>query len=171
VWFTGLAVIIAGTLMRWGRSGERLARYALFVLALYYCGMWMAHKSAVKEANNSLNVGGVTSVDAWPAPANPLMWQAVARTNDAVYIRTIDLSNRQGEWRELPVLDPKLVEVLRNSPEARAFLDFMRYGTATTETRGDGTTVVSLRDLRFDLRMRAEIDQNLSVTSTEVNWF
>ena len=170
-WFAGLAVVVAGTLFRWGRTGERLARYSLFVLALYYCGMWMAHQSAMKEAQNSLKVGGVTSMAVWPAPANPLLWQAAAKTSDAVYTRNIDLSARQEQWSELPVLDPKLADALRRSNEARVFLDFMRYGTANVEERADGITVVALRDLRFDLRMRVELDRAMNVTSAEVRWF
>lgn len=171
IWFVGLAVIIAGTLLRWGGAGERLAKYALFVLALYYGGMWMAHGSAMKEAQNSLKVGGVISMAVWPAPANPLLWQAAAATSDAVYTRNIDLSNRQEQWRELPALDPKLADALRRSSEGRIFLDFMRYGTADVEARADGTTVVSLRDLRFELRMRVELDRELNVTSADVRWF
>ena len=108
---------------------------------------------------------------AWPLPANPLAWQAAAKTSDAVYMRDIDLSNRQGQWRELPVLDLKLAEALRRSKEARVFLDFMRYGTANVVVRPDGTTVVELRDLRFDLSMRAELDRNMAVTFAEVHWF
>ena len=107
----------------------------------------------------------------WPAPANPLLWQAVAQTSDAIYTRNIDLSVRQEQWRELPVLDPKLADALRRSNEARVFLDFMRYGTANVEERADGTTVVALRDLRFDLRMRVELDRAMNVTSAEVRWF
>ncbi len=171
IWFVGLAVVIAGTLFRWGGAGERLARYSLFVLALYYCGMWMTHQSAMKEAQNSLKVVGVTSMAVWPAPANPLLWQAAAKTSDAVYTRNVDLSNRQEQWRELPALDPKLEDALRRSNEARGFLDFMRYGTASVEARPDGTTVIALRDLRFDLRMRVELDREMNVTSVEVRWF
>ena len=171
IWFFGLAIVVAGTFFRWGRTGERLARYSLLVLGLYYFGMWMTHQSAMKEAQNSLKVGGVTSMAVWPAPANPLLWQVAAKTSDAVYSRNIDLSDRQGEWRELPVLDPKLTDALRSSNDARGFLDFMRYGTASVEVRPDGTTVVLFRDLRFDLRMRAELDREMTVTSTEVRWF
>ena len=171
IWFGGLAIIVVGTLFRWGRTGERLARYSIFVLALYYCGMWMTHQSALKEAQNSLRVSGVTSMAVWPAPANPLLWQAAAKTGDAVYTRNINLSDREEQWRELPVLDPKLAEALRRSNEARSFLDFMRYGTSSVEERADGTTVVAIRDLRFDLRMRAELDRELNVTFVEVRWF
>lgn len=171
IWFGGLAIVVAGCFFRWGGAGERLARHALFVLALYYCGMWMAHGSAMKEARNSLKVEGVVSMAVWPTPANPLLWQAAATTSDAVYTRNIDLANRQAEWRELPALDAKLADALRRSNEARIFLDFMRYGTTNVEQRADGTTVVALRDLRFDLRMRVELDREMNVTSSEVRWF
>jgi inner membrane protein len=171
IWFVGLAVVVAGTLFHWGRSGERLARYSLLVLGLYYCGMWVAHQTAMKEARNSLKVEGITSMAVWPTPANPLLWQAAAQTSGAVYTRNIDLSHRQDEWRELPVLDPKLADALRRSNEARNFLDFVRYGTASVEVRPEGTTIVALRDLRFDLRMRVELDPEMTVTATEVRWF
>lgn len=171
VWFFGLAVVLVGRLFNWGRAGQRLARYSIVVLALYYCGMWMAHQSAMKEAQTSLKAAGVTSIAAWPNPVNPLSWQAAARTNDAVYMRDIDLWNRDQQWRELPALDPKLAEALRRSNDARVFLDFMRYGTANVEEQSDGTTVVELRDLRFDLRMHAELDRDMNVTSAQVRWF
>lgn len=170
-WFFGLALVITGTLLRWRRVGERLARYSLLLLVLYYSGMWMAHQSAMREAQNSLKVGGVTSMAVWPAPANPLLWQAAAQTSDTVFLGNINLSHRQEQWRELPTLDPKLADALRQSNEARNFLDFMRYGTASVEPRGDGTTIVALRDLRFDLRMRVELGRDMTVGSVEVRWF
>ena len=107
----------------------------------------------------------------WPAPANPLLWQAAGKNGDAVFTRDVNLSNRQEQWRELPALDPKLADALRQSSEPRTVLDFTRYGTANVEQRPDGTTVVALRDLRFNLRMRVELDRDLTVTSTEVRWF
>jgi inner membrane protein len=171
IWFGGLAIVVAGAVFRWRHAGEKLARYSLLLLGFYYCGMWMAHQSAMKEAQASLKVGEVNSMAVWPAPANPVMWQAAARTSDAVYVRNINLSDRQEQWRELPALDSKIADALRQSTEARAVLDFMRYRTANVETRADGKTVVMLRDLRFDLTMRVELDRDMNVTSTEVRWF
>ena len=107
----------------------------------------------------------------WPAPANPVMWQAAARTSGAVHVRNINLADKPGQWQALPALDQKLADALRQSDDAKGFLDFMRYGTANVEARADGTTVVSLRDLRFDLTMRVELDRDMTVTSTEVHWF
>jgi len=171
IWFVGLAIVVAGCVFRWRRSGEKLARYSLMLLCVYYCGMWMAHQSALKEARTSLKTPGVTSMAVWPAPANPVMWQAAAQTSGAVHTRNVNLADKQDQWREQPALDPKLAEALRQSDDSRAFLDFMRYGTANVEERPDGTTVVSLRELRFNLTMRVELDRDLTVTSTEVHWF
>jgi inner membrane protein len=171
IWFVGLAVIVAGCVFRWRRAGEKLARYSLLLLGAYYCGMWMAHQSAMKEAQASLKSAGVSSMAVWPVPANPVMWQAAARTTGAVYVRNINLAEKQEQWRDLPGLDQKLADALRQSDDAKGFLDFMRYGTANVEQHADGTTVVSLRDLRFDLTMRVELDRDGTVTSTEVHWF
>ena len=171
IWFIGLLVIIAGAVMRWGRSGGRLARYSLFVLALYYGGMWISHQSAIKQARASLTVPDISSIAVWPAPANPLLWQAAANAGDAVYTSNIDLIHRNPDWRELPGLDPKFSDALRASSEAQRFLQFMRFGTANVEDRTDGTAVINLRDLRFNLRMRVELDQELKVTDVQVRWF
>ena len=171
IWFAGLAVVVAGTAFRWRHAGARLARYSLVMLALYYCGMWMAHQSAKKEAQNSLTASGVVALSVWPAPANPLLWQAAAGTGQEVFSRDVDLSHRDEQWRELPALDSKLADALLQSSESLTVLKFMRYSTANVESRPDGTTVVALRDLRFNLRMRVELDADLKVTSTEVRWF
>lgn len=171
IWFAGLALVIAGAFFRWRKRGARLAGYSLVVLGLYYCGMWMAHQSALKSARASLNDESVTAFAAWPQPANPLMWQAAARSNEHVYLRSVRLSGDREEWREMPALDPRLAEALRQSTGVRTFLDFMRYGTASVEQGADGVTIVSLRDLRFDLRMRVELDRDMTVRVTEVRWF
>ncbi|HZM89631.1 MAG TPA: metal-dependent hydrolase [Blastocatellia bacterium] len=171
IWFVGLAVIVAGTLMRWGRAGGLLARYSLLVLVFYYGAMWMTHQSALRRAQGSLKVDGIESIAVWPAPANPLLWQGAAKTSAAVFTGNIDLYNRGEQWRELPALDARLENAMRSSSEARSFLEFMRYGTANVEEGPDGATVVALRDLRFDLRMRVELDRELKVMNVDVRWF
>lgn len=170
VWFCGLALIITGALFGWRRAGPKLARYSLFVLALYYCGMWMAHQSAMKQARTTAPDANVTSIAVWPAPVNPLRWQGAATTAGSVYRSDINLGTRQSEWIELAALDPKFLEPLRQSAEARVFLDFMRYGSANVEERPGGYTI-TLRDLRFNLRMQVEMDSDLTVKSTDVRWF
>jgi hypothetical protein len=99
-----------------------------------------------------------------------MLWQAAAATDQFVYARYINLTEKQGVWRELSKLDPKFIEALRQSEEARKFLDFTRFSAGTVEEREDGYTV-TVRDLRFNLRLRAELDRELGVIATDVRWF
>ena len=170
IWFAVLAIVILGAALRWGRAGERLARYSLLILAIYYSGMWMAHQSALKRARESSPLGQARSTAVWPMPANPLLWQSVIAGKDSVYTRYISLSDSTQEWRKQSILEERFISALRSSEEARIFLDFMRYGAAIIEEREDGYTV-ALRDLRFPLRMNVELDRNLAVRSVNARWY
>ncbi|HYV05413.1 MAG TPA: metal-dependent hydrolase, partial [Blastocatellia bacterium] len=112
IWFCGLAFIVTGALFGWRRAGSKLARYSLFVLALYYCGMWMSHQSAIKQARASAPNQDLTSLAVWPAPVNPLLWQGAATAADSVYRTGVNLGTGQSEWSELSGLDPKFLEPL-----------------------------------------------------------
>jgi inner membrane protein len=169
-WFAGLGLIVVGAALGWHRAGQSLARYSLLVLGLYYGAMWIAHQSALEQAASSLPVPATTSLAAWPTPANPLLWQAVATTHEAVYNRYVDLAGSPGDWREGVVLEPKFVEALHRSPVGSKFLQFARYTSASVTEREDGYTI-ELRDLRFDLRLNAELDSDLEVRSAAVRWF
>ncbi len=168
-WFAGFIIILAGVATRWGRAGARLARYSLAILFLYYVGMWMTHESALRHARDSVPVEGATSVSAWPTPANPLLWSAVATTDQKAYTRLVRLTNDAPEWRELPLIEPHLLDALRRAEYTRDFLSFLRYGTANVEERAGGYTV-TLRDLRFNLSLRAVLDGELNVVSAEARW-
>jgi inner membrane protein len=168
-WFAGFAIIIAGLLLGWGRAGSRLARVSLIALAVYYGGMWMARQTAVDRARSAPPAEGVAQVAAWPMPANPLLWQAVTTTEGFAYSRYVNLAGSTDEWREARLIDPRFIEALRQSSEARRFLDFARVASATVHEREDGYTVL-MQDLRFSLRMRAELDRDLSVISADVRW-
>ncbi|HXG91449.1 MAG TPA: metal-dependent hydrolase [Blastocatellia bacterium] len=169
IWFAGFAIILLGVIFRWGRTGARLARYSLLALAIYYAAMFMAHRSAVERAQNGLPVEGATRVAAWPMPANPLLWQSVTTTNDSAYARYVNLAGNYPQWSKYALPDPKLINALRESVEARRFFDFARYTAATVEQREDGYTML-IRDLRFSLRLRAELDRDLTVVSADVRW-
>src|SRR5262249_25503333 len=93
IWFVGLAFIIYVALHDWGRFGAKLARFSLLALAIYYASMWMARQTAVEQVQNSLPADNVRSVAAWATPANPLVWQAVAATDEKVYSRFVNLTN------------------------------------------------------------------------------
>jgi membrane-bound metal-dependent hydrolase YbcI (DUF457 family) len=183
IWFVGFAIVVAGALMGWGRMGERVARYSLVLLAVYYGGMWLAHQSAMQRARTSLPEESVNQLAAWPVPANPLMWQAAAATGDSVYTRFINLlephvkvtgpteaRRAMGLWTRLDALDLKFIEALGQSQEAREFLSFARFASAKVEERQDGYAI-TMRDLRFNLQMRAELDRDLVIQSTDVKWF
>jgi inner membrane protein len=169
-WFVGLGVVAVGTLLGWGRQGERLARYSLLALAIYYGGMWMAHQSALRQAVNPPPGEGGLRLAAWPTPANPALWQAAAAGDDAAFTRLVHLKTHEGAWLKQPVLDARLVEALRQSHDGQVFLDFARFYSADVEESSEGYTI-SLRDLRFNLRLRAELDRDLNVLSAETRWF
>lgn len=170
IWFVGLFVIVAGLVLGWSRAGARLARASLFILALYYGGMWIAQQTALGQTAGSPPAQPLTSSAAWPTPANPFLWQSVASTEEKLYTRYANLLEPQGEWRDLPALEYRLAEALRRAEPSRKFLEFTRYASARVEEREDGYTI-ALRDLRFALRMNVVLDRDLVVQSAEVLWF
>jgi len=169
IWFAGLLMVVFGLAYGWGRAGGRLARYALVLLAIYYGGMMVAHQIAIERARKSITVEGVTGLSAWPMPANPLMWEAVATTESIALKRYVSLASDSYQWRESSLIDQRFVEALRQSKEASRFLDFARYLSARVDEREDGYSIW-MRDLRFSLHMHAELDRDLSVKSADVGW-
>jgi inner membrane protein len=170
IWFGGLAIVIVGAVLSRGRAGPRIARYALVVLTLYYGVTWMLHSSALEQATARLPADGVKSAAVWPTPANPLRWQAIAATEESVFAGYVFLGSPAVEWRELPLLDGELSKALSASTEARTFLEFSRYATATVQ-EGDGGYQIMLRDLRFPLQMTAALDRDSAVKAAEVGWY
>ncbi len=170
VWFVGLALVVAGALRGWARKGARLARLSLILLGIYYAGMWFAHQTAISRAAQTPPSAHTGPVAAWPTPANPLVWQTVASVDRSIYSGYADLLTPQTEWRELSALDPKFIDALRRDERARAFLSFTRYASAQVDELSDGARI-TLRDLRFNLQMVAELDANSDVRSAVVGWF
>ena len=107
---------------------------------------------------------------AWPTPANPTLWQAAASSDTAAFTRPVHLLTHEGQWLEQPVLEAKFIEALRQSRDGRAFLDFARFYSANVDESSDGY-IITLRDLRFNLRLRAELDHDLNVKAAETRWF
>ncbi len=171
LWFAGLAVIVAGAALGWGRAGARVARYAIVLLALYYGGLWIAHQTAREKAGQDPPAETASVRSAWPAPANPTRWQAVASDNNFFYTRFLTLGGSSAEWREMAAPDPALVEELRQWEHARVFLDFARYAAVTEEKLSEDEHRVLFRDLRFPLQMSVELDGDRRVRSVAVRWF
>ncbi|HEX5734165.1 MAG TPA: metal-dependent hydrolase [Blastocatellia bacterium] len=170
IWFTGLAVIVVGAVLGWGRAGARLARYSLLILVLYYGGLWVAHQTAKERADQDLPAETARGLAAWPTPANPLAWQVVAGGNEFFYTRHLVLGGATYDWREMAAADPALVQELRQWEEARKFLDFVRFTTVREESRDDERRVL-FRDIRFPLQMSVVFDRDRAVRSVDVRWF
>jgi inner membrane protein len=170
IWFVGLAIIIFGTLANWGRFGGRLARYSLLLLFIYEGGMWMAKQSAMEQARNSLAFDNVRSVSVWATPANPLVWQAAATTDDKVYSRFLKLRDEGSEWQEANRLPPEFDAALRRDWRTNVFMKFTRYAVADVQENADGYTV-NLRDVRFDLKLNALLDHEYQVKAATLRWF
>ena len=113
IWFAGLAVVVAGAVLGWGRAGARIARYSLLLLVLYYGGLWAAHQSARERADRDLPAETARVLAAWPTPANPLAWQAVAGGNEFFYTRHLVLGGATYDWREMAAPDPGFVQELQ----------------------------------------------------------
>lgn len=170
VWFAGLALVIFGALRGWGHKGEKVARYALLCLALYWGAMWFAKQTAIDQTRAALPAENLTSLSVWPTPANPLLWQAVVSNSETIYASYVNLSGSTTSWKELPALEGKFIEALKHSPRTRTFMNFARYTISNVEETSDGY-MLTLRDVRFDLKLQATLDHELAVTSAELQWF
>jgi inner membrane protein len=176
VWFVGLAVIMLGAAMKWGRAGGRLARWSLFLLAVYYGALWMAHQTAIKRVGASGPAPQIDAVAAWPTAADPTLWQEVAGAPDFVFDRYARIlpgvtgGSGASNWTSRSALDPKFLQALRASETARTFLDFARLPYGTAEPAAGGYSI-TIHDARYSLRLYARLDQELQVESAEIHWF
>ena len=173
-WFVGLALIVLGGIFRLGRRGPRLAHYSLVALSVYYGSMWLLHQSALDRVRThppfSSTDLAMHSLSAWPAPADPFLWQVVARTDNRLSAGQLDMRGPVLDWQEVTVVDSYLEEAIRKSPEGEVFLEFARYISVTVEER-DQSFVVILQDLRFPLRLMAQLDKEMAVQSVDLRWY
>jgi inner membrane protein len=178
IWFSGVAVIAAGAIFRWGRRPRRIAQGSLIILGIYCGVVWIARQQATQDAW-SIKPGPETSMAVWPQPANPTLWKSVASGSDRVYTQNISLLSwlpidqarfSLARWSQQPALDPQLEAALRTTEPGRTFLDFARFPIAKIEDSPDGYAV-NLKDSRFNLQLHATLDSNMSVLSCAVSWF
>ncbi len=169
IWFAGLFIVIVGRALNWGRAGARLARYAILFLALYYGGLWLARQEAADRAGSSLSSESYVAA-VWPAPANPMMWQSVAAIDGKFFTRYENIMGEPSEWREMPALEPEFIDALSQSAQAQTFLKFARFTSASVEKSENGYAII-LRDVRFDLRLVAMLDHELTIRSVDVSWY
>lgn len=170
VWFGGVALILLGALFRWGRGGEKVARYSLLLLVVYYGGLWIARGDAIEQARDALPARETSPVFAWPVPTDPTNWMAVTTAEGFIYTRNVNLLSPEGEWNARPELEHRFVEALRQSDRGRTFLDFVRYPAADVKEHENGYDI-TLTDIRFNLRLDAKLDRDLVVQSADIHWF
>ncbi|HEY6330261.1 MAG TPA: metal-dependent hydrolase [Blastocatellia bacterium] len=176
IWFCGLGLILLGAFFGLGRDGPKYARWSLILLGIYYGGMWIGHQDALQHSATQPAAADVEASASWPEPANPLLWYSVQSADQKVYDRLTDLmpiSLAGGQvspaWDEQPSLSPEIADAIRRSKPGRAFLNFARFPTAQVVTRDDGYSV-TLTDSRFGLTLKAELDRDLNVKSSEIQW-
>jgi hypothetical protein len=140
------------------------------LLAFYYVGTALAHRSAITLGfRQPPPEAQITHIAAWPVPADPTVWQAVASGPSALFRGKLNIRTKQAEWREIGLLDADIAAALRTSYDGDVFLRFARFVDATVEETPDRYNIL-LRDVRFGLQLRAELDRELTVISTEVRW-
>jgi inner membrane protein len=167
-WFTGVGLVIGGVALGWKKLGANLARASLILLAVYYGGMAAARSGAVKIARSD---PAVQRAEVWPVPANPMVWQAVTsspRGTETGYVRLSD--SQRSHWKTVQGLDSKLLESLRRAERSRQFLEFSRFWNSNVDETETGYAVI-LRDLRFTLRMEAEVERDTTVRAVNVSWY
>jgi inner membrane protein len=168
IWFACLAIVILGRALNLGRGGERVARYSILLLVIYYGGLWLARQEAADRARNSLpSESHLAAV--WAAPANPVIWQSVAAIDGKFFTRYENITGAPTEWRELTALEPQFIDALGRDSRARTFLKFARFTSSAVEKREDGYAI-TMRDARFDLRLAARLREDFTLRSVDVSW-
>jgi inner membrane protein len=138
IWFSGLFIVVVGRALNWGRRGEKLVRYAILLLVVYYGGLWLARQEAEDRARTSLPEGSSVAA-VWPAPANPFVWQSIVSIDGKYFTRYENLVGTPSEWRELPALEDKFIDALSQVARAQTFLKFARFPSASVDLRPAST--------------------------------
>lgn len=168
VWLVLIGGIAAG---RWlGGHREAAARIALLVTALYMGGMGVASAAAEAIVREALAVSGTSppvSVMYAPRPANPFSGRIVAELDDGYLTGAFDWL---GEPRlrmapdRIPRVDrvrpaeprgptdEEILQAVRASPDAAAFLTWSRFPAFQVQEIAAGGHVVRISDLRYARR-------------------
>ena len=171
----GVAVVILVRVLRLSRGRERaIAAAALACIVVYWSALAVAHRAALKQANEvavsaaaRLNER-VLRVAAMPTLANPLRWDCVAESDKAIYRYSLKLGTSSDDT--LPVVDgyqtdaqdaverlekptgraAELASVASQDRRARILIDFARFLIAYVPDKDCiSQTIVQFSDLRY----------------------
>ena len=160
IWILGLLAFI---LARWFNLQRRLKSIAFAALAFVVC-YWgalalmhhAAYQIAFTRANQlaAENAEHLIRVVAMPTAANPLRWQSVAETDQAIYRFFVGVAAQPStspERFEKPSgLSEQLVSAASLDPRAQVLLGFARFPLAQVESENCiGQTLVQFADLRY----------------------
>jgi len=160
IWILGLLAFI---LARWFNLQRRLKSIAFAALAFVVC-YWgalalmhhAAYENAFTRAGQLAAEHGehLVRVAAMPTAANPLRWQSVAETDQAIYRFFVGVAAQPStspERYEKPSgLSEQLVSAASLDPRAQVLLGFARFPLAQVESENCiGQTLVQFADLRY----------------------
>ena len=160
IWILGLLAFI---LARWFNLQRRLKSIAFAALAFVVCywgALALMHHAAYQIAFTRAdqlaaeNAEHLIRVVAMPTAANPLRWQSVAETDQAIYRFFVGVAAQPStspERFEKPSgLSEQLVSAASLDPRAQVLLGFARFPLAQVESENCiGQTLVQFADLRY----------------------
>jgi len=172
----GILVFVVVRITRIARGREKIiAAAALALVVVYWGGLALAHRSALKAATSVANRAAsqanerVFRVVAMPTLANPARWFCVAETDQAIYRFNVELGDR-ASYDSLKIVDgyqtdaPEAIEryakpsdrnaeiasVASQDRRARLLLDFARFPIAHIPQQDCvSETIVQMSDLRY----------------------
>ena len=138
------------------RSRQRAAIASLVLVAAVIGGRAFAHQRAIALLE-ARSYGGQTPLAfaALPRPSNPVVWDGVVETDNAVVVNLevpLLLGREFDPDSGNTFFKPQDSETLKNaiaSPRAVEFLNFARFPLASVQPEGDGFQV-RVRDMRFE---------------------
>ena len=176
VLLAGVIVLVAIRIIGFARGREKIiAAGALALVALYWGGLALAHRSALSAATSVANHSAsqfnesVSRVVAMPTLANPTRWFCIAETDRAIYRFSVQLGPPSSS-DSLQVVDgyqidwPYAVErfekptdgaaaltaIASEDRRARILLDFARFPIAHVADQDCvSQTIVQFSDLRY----------------------
>src|SRR6266478_5248634 len=160
IWILGLLAFI---LARWFNLQRRLKSISFAALAFVVCywgALALMHHAAYQNAFTRAdqlaaeNAEHLIRVVAMPTAANPLRWQSVAETDQAIYRFFVGVAAQPStspERYEKPSgLSEQLVSAASLDPRAQVLLGFARFPLAQVESENCiGQTLVQFADLRY----------------------